>query len=163
MKLSTRGKASANLRDPVIGRITSRPIPVSSRPDYILMSETVGSDISGYAAVLTTEHIDSKRSDKTSPPIVHSAHSLDHLTDGDVVMMNDVGYVNTLYRVNSKHNTIFATDRCNSFCLMCSQPPKNVDDSDRIYEHLRLIELMDPSTEELGITGGSLHCSRVTF
>ena len=154
MKLSTRGKASANLRDPVIGRITSRPIPVSSRPDYILMSETVGSDISGYAAVLTTEHIDSKRSDKTSPPIVHSAHSLDHLTDGDVVMMNDVGYVNTLYRVNSKHNTIFATDRCNSFCLMCSQPPKNVDDSDRIYEHLRLIELMDPSTEELGITGG---------
>ena len=118
------------------------------------MSETVGSDISGYAAVLTTEHIDSKRSDKTSPPIVHSAHSLDHLTDGDVVMKNDVGYVNTLYRVNSKHNTIFATDRCNSFCLMCSQPPKNVDDSDRIYEHLRLIELMDPSTEELGITGG---------
>lgn len=160
MKLSTRGKASANLQDPVIGRITSTPIPVSSRSDYILMTETVSSDISGYAAVLTTEEIDSKLLGNTSPPIVHSAHYLDHLTDGDVVMMNDVGYVSTLYRVNSKHNAIFATDRCNSFCLMCSQPPKDVDDSDRIYEHLRLIELMDPSTEELGITGGGAYTAK---
>jgi His-Xaa-Ser system radical SAM maturase HxsC len=37
---------------------------------------------------------------------------------------------------------------------MCSQPPKDIDDSDRIAEHLRLIELASPTTAELGITGG---------
>ena len=37
---------------------------------------------------------------------------------------------------------------------MCSQPPKPVDDRHRIAEHLRLVELIDPSTPELGITGG---------
>lgn len=37
---------------------------------------------------------------------------------------------------------------------MCSQPPKDIDDSDRIAEHLRLIELIDPAPEQLGITGG---------
>ena len=37
---------------------------------------------------------------------------------------------------------------------MCSQPPKQVNDFDRISERLRLIELMDPDTKELGITGG---------
>jgi len=29
-----------------------------------------------------------------------------------------------------------------------------VDDRDRVHEHLRLLELIDPSTSELGITGG---------
>jgi His-Xaa-Ser system radical SAM maturase HxsC len=37
---------------------------------------------------------------------------------------------------------------------MCSQPPKSIDDSHRLAEHLRLIGLIDPSTKELGITGG---------
>jgi His-Xaa-Ser system radical SAM maturase HxsC len=37
---------------------------------------------------------------------------------------------------------------------MCSQPPKVQDDFDRIHEHLRLIELIDPETKEIGITGG---------
>jgi His-Xaa-Ser system radical SAM maturase HxsC len=34
------------------------------------------------------------------------------------------------------------------------QPPKEVDDSGRVAEHLRLIQLMSPETKELGITGG---------
>ena len=37
---------------------------------------------------------------------------------------------------------------------MCSQPPRDVDDGGRIVEHLRLIDLIDPETRELGITGG---------
>ncbi|MBV9495949.1 MAG: His-Xaa-Ser system radical SAM maturase HxsC, partial [Acidobacteria bacterium] len=49
---------------------------------------------------------------------------------------------------------ILVTEQCNSLCLMCSQPPKTIDDSGRLAEHLRLIDLIDPRTEELGITGG---------
>ena len=32
--------------------------------------------------------------------------------------------------------------------------PKQIDDFDKIHEHLRLIDLIDPNTRELGITGG---------
>jgi His-Xaa-Ser system radical SAM maturase HxsC len=37
---------------------------------------------------------------------------------------------------------------------MCSQPPRERDDSDRLEEHFRLIDLIDPATAELGLTGG---------
>jgi len=64
------------------------------------------------------------------------------------------GFVRSLYRVGSPHNSIFATDRCNSNCLMCSQPPKDIDDSEMVEEHLRLISLIPPTTQTLGISGG---------
>jgi His-Xaa-Ser system radical SAM maturase HxsC len=59
-----------------------------------------------------------------------------------------------LYRKGSPHNFILVTDQCNSFCLMCSQPPRQVDDFDRIGEHLRLIDLIASETREIGVTGG---------
>ncbi len=37
---------------------------------------------------------------------------------------------------------------------MCSQPPKEKDDSYRIRQTLRLLELVDPATVELGLSGG---------
>jgi len=37
---------------------------------------------------------------------------------------------------------------------MCSQPPKDIDDSDLIEEHLRIISLIKNPPEVLGITGG---------
>ena len=37
---------------------------------------------------------------------------------------------------------------------MCSQPPKDIDDSDLIEEHLRLVSLIPQETLQLGITGG---------
>ena len=46
------------------------------------------------------------------------------------------------------------TERCNSNCLMCSQPPRNVDDSYRIQDYFKAIPLMSPETVEIGITGG---------
>jgi His-Xaa-Ser system radical SAM maturase HxsC len=90
----------------------------------------------------------------TITPLVHSVAGLDYLSDGDVVYISPSGFIRTLYRKGSPHNFILATDQCNSFCLMCSQPPKKVDDFDRISEHQRLIDLIDPETTELGITGG---------
>jgi len=79
---------------------------------------------------------------------------MSHLAPDDVVSLEPGGYVRTLYRRASRFNTLFATDRCNSLCLMCSQPPKNVDDSYRVRELLRLVDLIGEETEELGITGG---------
>jgi len=81
--------------------------------------------------------------------------NINHLEVGDIVLIHPNGMVYTLFRKNSSHNSLFITDRCNSNCLMCSQPPKNVDDLDYYYHiNSRLIDMIPPTTRELGITGG---------
>jgi His-Xaa-Ser system radical SAM maturase HxsC len=132
----------------VLGRLTFEQIEPPLRGDYIrVVLESTGADLDGYVGVLSSQPI------RTSQPCVHSL-TLDHLQAGDVVSFNERGHVRTLYRRASKHNFLLATDRCNSYCLMCSQPPKNVDDRWLVDEHLRVIDLMDPDTQSLGITGG---------
>lgn len=80
---------------------------------------------------------------------------LDHLRIGDIVNISPNGTVYTLFRESSPHNSLFVTDRCNSNCLMCSQPPRNVDDLDYHYHiNSQLIPMIPKTTAELGITGG---------
>src|SRR6185295_9185257 len=64
------------------------------------------------------------------------------------------GFIRTIFRPESSHNTIFTTDRCNSNCIMCSQPPKEVDDSHLIEENLKMLSLIQSSPEYMGVTGG---------
>lgn len=65
------------------------------------------------------------------------------------------GFVRSLYRPAEKHHTLFATERCNSNCLMCSQPPKDKDDTGELTaRNLQVIELMKPGPPYLTITGG---------
>jgi hypothetical protein len=53
----------------------------------------------------------------------------DYLGDGDVLGVDhSSGKFRTLFRRNSAHNSFLVTERCNNYCLMCSQPPKDVDD-----------------------------------
>ena len=91
---------------------------------------------------------------ETPRSLVVSQIDCSHLSDGDVVGIYPNGSVRTLYRRGSPSNTLFATERCNSFCLMCSQPPRQVDDDWRIQEMLATVDLIDPDTQELGISGG---------
>ena len=59
-----------------------------------------------------------------------------------------------LYRRASKHSAFLVTERCNHYCLMCSQPPRDVDDGWILDEIADCIELLDPATETIGFTGG---------
>ena len=48
---------------------------------------------------------------------------------GDVLRIQpETGRVRVLYRRSSRHNFFLVTERCNNYCLMCSQPPKDIDD-----------------------------------
>ena len=62
--------------------------------------------------------------------------------------------VPVLYRPGDRGNVLFTTERCNNFCLMCSQPPRDIDDAWRIEHLLRLIDLIDADEPSLGISGG---------
>lgn len=80
--------------------------------------------------------------------------NLNYLETGDVISADPMGNVRVLYRKTSDHNFIFSTNNCNSLCLMCSQPPALFPEPNMTSEHLRLIDLIDPGTKQLGITGG---------
>lgn len=94
------------------------------------------------------------------PPLEHETmvvgiSTLDYLQEGDIVHIDTNGSIHTLFRINSPHNALFITDRCNSNCLMCSQPPKNFDDLTHFFNiNSALIPLIPKDTPELGITGG---------
>ena len=74
---------------------------------------------------------------------------------GDVIrLLEGSSRVSVLYRRGSNSNTMLATERCNSFCIMCSQPPREVDDGWLVDEMLETIPLVDPDESQLGISGG---------
>jgi His-Xaa-Ser system radical SAM maturase HxsC len=80
---------------------------------------------------------------------------LHYLGDGDVLrVIPRTGEIAVLYRRSSAFNSVLVTERCNSNCLMCSQPPKDADDGHLADAYLRAIPLMAADTPELGITGG---------
>ena len=55
---------------------------------------------------------------------------------------------------SSNAHTLFFTNKCNHYCLMCSEPPKTNDDSYLIQDNLRIVELLDKRLPVLGISGG---------
>lgn len=78
-----------------------------------------------------------------------------YLADGDIIRLVPARKaIRVLYRRASTHNSILLTERCNNYCLMCSQPPRERDDSWLVAEVLDTIPLIDRETRELGFTGG---------
>lgn len=78
-----------------------------------------------------------------------------YLDAGDVIgIHNQSGKFRTLYRHNSRHNSFLVTERCNNYCLMCSQPPKDIDDRWILNEIRRSLPLLDKDTRTLTFTGG---------
>jgi His-Xaa-Ser system radical SAM maturase HxsC len=150
MTLGTHGTLASPLAEAIIGRVTRVPVAEGVRRDHVLVCAAAqAASAQGYAAIVCSE----SSAVAASGPLLHSVR-VDHLDEGDVVSVDGNGYLRTLYRRNSNHNAIFATDHCNSLCLMCSQPPRDVDETGIVERHLRLVSLISPETKELGISGG---------
>lgn len=74
---------------------------------------------------------------------------------GDVVELRPhTSKVALRYRRGSNNNILFTTERCNSYCLMCSQPPREVEDGWRVSQLCDLVELIDMDAPSLTVTGG---------
>ncbi|KAF2082093.1 His-Xaa-Ser system radical SAM maturase HxsC [Flavobacterium sharifuzzamanii] len=148
MILKTKG-SPYDINTPIIGRVTRIPENIEYE---IFISETIFSKTwYKFKAVLSTVKIISS----LEIPIIHSIEKLDHLDEGDIVIINTDGIINTIYRKNSDHNFLLFTERCNSNCLMCSQPPKDRDDTDYFFsQYSQAIPLIPKDCPEIGITGG---------
>ena len=74
--------------------------------------------------------------------------------DGDVLMCVPSSLaVERLFRRRSKHNSLLLTERCDQLCVMCSQPPREIDSKWRLPLYEEAIGLTDPGTL-VGISGG---------
>lgn len=78
-----------------------------------------------------------------------------YLAEGDIVRVEpERRAMAVLYRRGSAFNSMLVTERCDNYCVMCSQPPKDRADDYLVDELLAMIQWMSPDTPELGITGG---------
>lgn len=74
---------------------------------------------------------------------------------GDVIETQPlIGKIAVRYRRGANGNVLFATERCDNYCLMCSQPPRQVADEWRLGKLLELVELIDRNEPSLAISGG---------
>lgn len=151
MNLKTKG-LPYNITQPIVGKV-SRDLDASTNDlIYIVKKDIQFTNAENNAILISTqplEHIDKP------PKGVYNIVSLDHLQDGDIVVINTDGIINTLYRVNSRHNFLVFTERCNSNCLMCSQPPKDRNDIPYLFSlYKKLIPLIPKNCPELCLTGG---------
>lgn len=91
----------------------------------------------------------------TTKPLIAFPASLDHLAAGDMIAVSRKnGRVRVLFRRASPNNSLLVTERCDNFCVMCSQPPRNVRDDALVNEILALIPRLPRDLHELGFTGG---------
>lgn len=64
------------------------------------------------------------------------------------------GELHILYRASDAHHTVFLTNRCNSRCVMCSQPPTRHDDSWLVEEAQQVARHIVGGPAVIGFTGG---------
>ncbi|MEV4642830.1 His-Xaa-Ser system radical SAM maturase HxsC [Actinoplanes sp. NPDC049548] len=80
---------------------------------------------------------------------------LDYLSAGDIIAVSPTGtQVEAIWRSRVPHNSVLLTERCDNYCLMCSQPPKDRDDSRLLRRAASLVRMLPPTAVELGFTGG---------
>lgn len=150
MLLKTKGYGH-HLTEAIVGRVTRNQYSIETG-QILICEDYFLADPHRFSAIIT--NLDGLESVYLQP-LVQKVHSLQHLSEGDIIVINSDGVINTLYRVNSHQNFILTTERCNSNCLMCSQPPKDKEDIFYLNSlHKKLIPLIPKDCQELGITGG---------
>lgn len=158
MRLRTTGRP-CNFDGSILGILTTEDLPPGARGSHIRFVsahdtafDAARTDLAGYRALLAHDALE------TVPaiPSVCALRESDHLRHGDIVVLEGTsGLVRSLYRPYEKHHHLFVTERCNSNCLMCSQPPKDSDDVDALTaRNLELIDLIQVPPHYLTITGG---------
>ena len=152
VKLSARGlKAlSATSERPFIGRVTTERTEPGA--DDILLVDGDADDLpDGFRAYFLRHRRPPE--DKRDVYLLGADHQ--YVGAGDVVRVDPGrGGLTGIYRANSRSNTFLVTERCDHLCVMCSQPPKEGDDSWLVDDLERAIPLISTDAVEIGLTGG---------
>lgn len=150
----TRGNGDTS---PRIFRVTSdrfRPAPLRKSEGFLLRE---GDAPEGFAWIIKIEK--PEPIDISLLPSGISAIKLpftfNYLGDGDILRVGiEEGDVSVLFQNSARHHSFLLTERCNHYCLMCSQPPRDVRDDWIVADIMAAIPLIDRATPEILFTGG---------
>ena len=91
----------------------------------------------------------------TCLPVIRLPETTSFLGEGDIIRISKANRrYRIIFRKKSHSNSFLLTERCNHLCLMCSQPPKEADDSYLLEEAAEAIRLLPVTTSQIGFTGG---------
>jgi His-Xaa-Ser system radical SAM maturase HxsC len=120
------------------------------------ISELGDGQSSGFKTAVIINDADPLLDEYTEPNrVIQLASKFGYLADGDILGFDPRNkQFRTIYRRGSAHNSFLVTERCNHYCLMCSQPPRDVDDRWILREIRDALPLIDKQTKTMGFTGG---------
>lgn len=139
-------------RDTMLSLSTNPNLPVVLRKGKAYLVKDQGTFPEGFSHYLLYDSSPKIRYDLKSFTILED--EFNYLDNDDVVTISRDGHFRSLFRASSNHNSILLTEQCDNYCLMCSQPPKAIDDSWILDEISNLIPLIPRYTQSIGITGG---------
>ena len=88
-------------------------------------------------------------------PVLRLGPELAHLDAGDIIHVPEDGRrVTVLWKNSARHNGLLLTEQCDNYCLMCSQPPKDREDSWLFDRARKVISLLPDGARALSLTGG---------
>jgi len=139
------------LREPTSRPQNSADVALAHRADDLAAARS-----SGFSrAFVINDEADMLSQSAGFAGIIHVSSKFGYLADGDILGFHPASKrFRTLYRHSSTHNSFLVTERCNHYCLMCSQPPRDVDDSWILQEIRNALPLVDKQTRYLAFTGG---------
>jgi His-Xaa-Ser system radical SAM maturase HxsC len=146
-----------NITERLVAKITeNHSIPLALRANLIFLKKTsIANPPTGFKAYLIfdDENVDALETDLEN--IFSIPQDFNYLEADDIVVINpEKNSIKVVFRKNTPFNSILVTENCNNFCLMCSQPPRNINDRYLVNEILSMIPLISPTAAEIGITGG---------
>lgn len=128
------------------------PSALRSTRAYLVSSSDVPE---GFAAYVILPGVTDLGAFPDTATVVRVSEEFRYLRSDDIIRVNfREQSIRVLFRANSKQNFFLVTEQCNSYCLMCSQPPKQIDDGWILDEIREVIPLVSPETQEIGFTGG---------
>ncbi len=157
LKLSGRISQTNKVADGVYSLSTQADLPkvLAQKRAYVLKSE-LKEGINNFAFFIITESNKKllKLIDANKKYILVS-DDFNYLDNQDIIRItNDGSHFGAIFRASSHQNSFLVTEQCKNYCLMCSQPPKKIDDSYLIDEIAEAIPLIPKDTAEIGFTGG---------
>jgi His-Xaa-Ser system radical SAM maturase HxsC len=147
-----------NLKVPIVGRLCTHDDP--SLLGFPRISFGMGHHCpatpSEYCAFITDSNQEEWGISENALPIpgIFSIESHDQFLHGDGVVLLPEGKVLLVYRPKSISNALFVNTCCNSKCIMCPQPPREKEEYDLTDLAYKILNVMDPEIEVIGITGG---------
>ncbi|HEX4078742.1 MAG TPA: His-Xaa-Ser system radical SAM maturase HxsC [Rhizomicrobium sp.] len=160
--LTLRGNGFSVLRDETVElpRIAVasddpvRPNPLRKSEAYISRKGDMPEGFAWYIR-FDTEPSSSDESVPKGSGVIRVSDKFSYIRAGDVVRISpNRGGFAVLFQRSARHHSILLTERCNHYCLMCSQPPRDVADGWILEDVMAAIPFIHPDTPEIGFTGG---------